>query len=306
MVYLSRTPRTSPARVRHAGLAEGLRASFGLWWTALPMMAIWAGIAFGVSKLWLYAWNDPQFLIGGGTQALEGAANEYRESHAELIRLGALTEGRHLLDPNLPGDIRRIYAESPWIREVDSIRRILPNRLEMHYRLRVPVAQVYDQGRYHPIDMDAHSLPVEALHGPMVGLPVIEAYGDTRFGPVPADGEAWTSRGVRDALGLVTTLWASPLAELSSPVAVVVGAGAYRDAQGVTHERRPQLDLRTMRGRTIRWGTFNAGELPDEMTSAEKLRILSDLLERDPAAPNGLGVHGRLIDVSTPVVTVTP
>lgn len=297
MAYLSRKKAPYPSRA--PGLAGGVRALGGLAWAALPMLLIASAAGLGAGRLWQLALNDPAFAVGGQTQDFGGAAGECPEARLELSRLGGVVEGRSLFDPGLDGDLRRAYEQSSWIREVQSIRRVFPNRLEIVYRLRVPVAQAHSDRLYWLLDVEGHLLPAEGSRWPAAGLPVIDEGTRGALGTRPAAGKLWSARGVQDALGLMLTLWGSELAEVASPARVTVFSGSFEDGAGQPRERRPRLQVSTTSGRSIRWGTFNAGDLPDEQTSAQKLWRLKAMLEREPTVPDGVSTRVPIIDIST-------
>lgn len=244
--------------------------------------------AFGIWRLWQTAINDPRFRTDGEMLVLAGAIRECPESVAELEAIGRKFNGRSLFDPLLLTDIRQAYADSQWVKGVSRMRRRFPNRVEMEFLLRMPEAQVRYDNRYWMVDGDACLLPVAGSPERFPSLPVIAGVTANVVRKPPQPGGKWNDEGVLGALGIMRAFWGSPLAEVVSIDRVVVTTGSFRDADGVDKESRRRFEVVDASGAVVRWGTFNAGELAGELTSAEKLWSLQDLLARDEALRPGV------------------
>jgi hypothetical protein len=109
------------------------------------------------------------------------------------------------------------------------------------------------------------------------------------------DARALWPTGVPDALGALWAVWASPLSDALTVERVTVAAGTFRDSLNRESARRPRLTLTTAEGVTVQWGTYNAGDLPNEMTTPEKLWLLQELLRQRTIHP------GLVLDVQTRV-----
>ncbi len=246
-----------------------------------------AACAAGVWFLWQKALGDPRFRMEGETLALAGAVRECPESVAELERLGKSFAGRSLLEPGLIGDMEKTYGECVWIKKITKLRRRFPNRMDVEFLLRMPAAQVWHDNRYWLIDLDATVLPVAGTPDLFPNLPEIVGVTPNVIARRPNAGGAWTDEGVLGALGIIRAFWGSPLAEALPVVRVVVNNGAMRDNPPVQDIRR-RFEVVTDQGAVVRWGTFNPGELPGELTSSQKLWYLQELLKGEESLAPGV------------------
>ena len=262
---------------------------------ALPLLVILAGVYVGGVAMWRAAMQDPTFTVGGDTLSLSGAFCP--EAEAELRRLGRMVKGRSLLDPDLLEDLRCDYESSPWVKRVCLMRRVFPNQLAIEFVLRSPVAQIRQSRYYWMVDSDCVLLKVSGKRHPVPDLPVVIGIPDQAIAERPtAPGEAWRDAGVRDALNVMKLLRASPLSEDLHVRKIMVHGGSFLDGLRRQMRKRPRLDLEMQEGLTVRWGTYNAGEYPEEMLSAEKLSMLRNLVARDFSR-----VPGVMLDVATRV-----
>ncbi len=277
--------RTSRWRLVRPALAFFLRFSL--------FLLVAGGGLFGIYSLWDRALADPRFLLAGETLALAGAVRECPESVAELEAVGRRFGGRSLLDPLLISDMEQAYGESVWVKQVTRMRRRFPNRMEVEFLLRLPAAQVWQDGRFWLVDSDAALLPVEGSRRAFPSLPEIVGVTANIVGGRPKPGEAWRDEGVTGGLGILRAFWGSPLADAVPVSRVVVNAGVYRASDGRDREIRRRFEVVTTGGAVVRWGTFNAGDLPGELTSAEKLWSLQELLRTREALKPGVSFDVR-------------
>ncbi len=267
-----------------------------LWVAAAPtflrlfmLLVVIGAFVGGIACLWLKAANDPRFLMDGDTLAMAGAVRECPESVLELEAIGKKFNKRSLLDPLLLADIETAYGQSVWIKRINRMRRHFPNRIELEFLIRMPVAQVRQNGRYWLIDADAVLLPVSGSEQPFPALPEIAEATAGVIGQRPRKaGEAWSDNGVMGALGVMRAFWASPMAQVLPIERVVVVGGAFRDQENHTQEVARRYEVVSTSGAVVRWGTYNPGEIPGELTSAEKLWQLQELVRREDANRPGI------------------
>ncbi|MDR1612744.1 MAG: hypothetical protein LBT97_08160 [Planctomycetota bacterium] len=271
------------------------KARRGYLYAAVPgalsfimMFLVLAAAGFGVFMLWKRALGDPHFHMRGDTLALAGGVRECPESIGELQSIGKSFDGRSLLDPKLLADIEKRYGESYWIKKITVMRRHFPNRIEIGFLIRIPVAQIWSGDRYWMVDNECRLLPVAGSRDPFPGLPEIIGATAGVISKPPEVGDAWGDEGVSGALGLMRSLWASPLSEQLPIDRVVVIGGTFRDKDGKSVERRRRFELVVAGGAVVRWGAFNAGDLDGEPTSSEKLWQLHQLLLREEALRPGI------------------
>ncbi len=265
-----------------AGLARRVVA-------VLPLLLILGGVAAGSLVLWRDALKDKRYLLGGDTLTLSGVRNAPAEALTEIERLGRFCAGRSLLDPFLLTRLRREYSASPWIRRVCSLRRVPPNRVAVEFVPRLPSAQARHEGYYWLVDSEGILLPVPGNRKPFPGLPEVAG----ALGRRPRDGQRWRDEGMADALGVLSVIANSPLTDSFVVTRINVARGALASGN---RPGRPRLNLETAEGVTIRWGTYNRGDLSDEILNSEKIAMLRQLIAREYAA-----VPGVILDVATRV-----
>lgn len=269
-----------------------LKAVSGVVIAAMPLLLILGGAATGLALLWQQAMDNPRYRIAGDTVSLAGAASRWPEAKREVIMLAKKLEGRCILSPTLIADIRADYERSPWVRRVCGLRRLFPNRLSIEFVLRAPVVQVRQNGYYWLVDRDCRLLPVDKNRTPKKNLPEVLAATPRAIARRPHNGERWQDQGIRDAIGVVETIQGSPVSEDLNIKKVLVHGGGLIDTLRRLR-KRPRLDLETHEGVLIRWGTFNGGDLPDELLSGEKIWMLRDLIRREFSMYPGIKLDVR-------------
>lgn len=252
------------------------------------LVLVIAPVLFGVYALWQKALADSRFQMSGETLALAGAVRECPESIADLAALGRRFDKRNLLDPGLLADIEAAYGGSVWIKRITRLKRFFPNRVEVEFLIRRPAAQVRHDRHYWLVDSEGVLLPAGGSLSPFPALPEIAGATADVIGGPPGAGRVWTDPAVTGALGVMRRFWASPLGEAFPIDRVVVTGGAFRNADGRAQNRERRFELVSPSGAVVRWGTFNAGDLPGEMTSGEKMWQLQELLRREEALRPGV------------------
>jgi len=254
----------------------------------LPLILLWAMVAYGVHYCWKNALHDEAYRVSGDTLSLNSDARFCRDAVMETERLARIANGRSLLEPGVLDDVRALYEQSPWIREVCSVKRVFPNKIAVRFVLRSAVAQVRsDNSRYYwLIDEDGRLLPVPGSLSPKKELPQI--YGD--ISRQPRDGELWQDTGVSHALGVMAILRNSPLSDDLMVRKIHVRRSLLDSLRA---NDRPRLEVETDGQIMIRWGTFNQQNLPDEILSREKIAMLRALLSGSVPKMPGLCLDVR-------------
>lgn len=273
---------------RHKSSTRRVGPAMATLFHFLMLLLVIGAVAAGGALLWRKALSDPRFLLDGATLGMGGAVRQCPESVDELSFIGQRFDGRSLLDPWLVSDLAEAYSESVWVKRVTRMRRSFPNRMDVELLLRMPVAQVKQGGRYWLIDMDGMALPVEGGVKPFIKLPEIVGVTSQTLSNRPDAGHYWADEGVTGGLGILKVFWSSPLSGVLPVSRVVVNTGIFQAGAGVGREIRRRFEVVTESGAVVRWGTYN--ELPegDELTSAEKMWNLQELLAREEALNSGV------------------
>ena len=250
----------------------------------LILLALIGGVGAGSVLLWRQALSDSRFLMDGETLAMAGAVRECPESVTQLEDVGRRFHGRSLLDPLLLADLESAYGESIWIKRITRMRRHFPNRIELEFLIRMPAAQVRQNGLYWLVDSDATLLPVNGSETPFLALPEIAEAVSGVIARRPVNpGERWEDSGVTGALGIMRAFWSSPLAQVLPIGRVVVVGGVYMDKEKQEQEILRRFEVVSTNGAVVRWGTFNERNMPGELPNGEKLWNLQELLRREEA-----------------------
>jgi hypothetical protein len=288
---LSKTVRDAVRRNTSPG--RHLAPAFAAFTHVFLFLLVCGGCAAGVALLWRAALDDPRFRLDGETLGLGGSVRRCPESVGELRAISLRFGGRSLLDPRLASDLENAYSGSVWVRHVSRMRRSFPNRMDVELQLRLPVAQVRNNHRYWMIDLEGVLLPVEGNAEPFDGLPEVAGVTANTLGGRPAPGCVWRDDGVAGALGVMRAFWGSPLSEVLPVARVVVNTGVFQGG-GDAREIRRRFEVVTESGVVVRWGTYNdSPQTGDELTSAEKMWNLQELLSREEALRPGVCLDVR-------------
>ncbi|MBN2713099.1 MAG: hypothetical protein JXR97_11815 [Planctomycetes bacterium] len=261
---------------------------------SLPLCLIFILAGIGSYELWRYALKNPRFIIAGETLSLSNSKEFCPEAVREVERLGKQASGRSLLDPFLLSDLRGVYGNSSWVKRVCTMKRVFPNTLAVEFIIRKPAAYVKQGSYYWTVDEDGVFLNVPGKARPDASLPVIIGTTSDAIGKRPSmPGSVWQDSGVQDALGIYRTIQVSPLSEDVEVKKLLVHGGSFLNRLSRRVKKRPRVDIETEAGVTIRWGTYNSGEYPDEMLSSEKLAMLRNLVARDFASIPGVSLDVR-------------
>ena len=214
-------------------------------------------------------------------------------------RVARLPRGRPVFDRDLA---RLVYQElrgCPWIAEVASVRRSLPNSLQVKMALRKPAGVVWWEGRGYMVDQEGYWLPPDLFRAPpdwtKVNMPLI-VDGLLRSGP--PRGRPWD--GPRLAVGARLCEFFHQRGLLSKLDLATV------DVTGVGRGRDPEIVLTTVGGAQVKWGKSTVYALvrglpapalgvPDD----EKLAMLSSKLREYPGLKGirylDLRFHGQIV-----------
>lgn len=236
-----------------------------------PLFLIIAGVFFGVVTLWQKGMSSERFVIK--PQVAIGEVTGYQsDAVCEFEKLGMLMTGKNLLDPMLLSEIKEEYEKSPWVISVCKMRRVFPDRVDVEFVPRMPVAQVKHRGYYWLVGSDAVLLPVDGRSYPQQQIPIIVGDIDTR----PNNGSVW-SGGVMGALDVLESIERSSIATDIAISKIQIKAPSFLDRLSRQGKSRPRLEIKTHCGLSIDWGVCGM-KLPGELSNAEKIASLKKLL----------------------------
>ena len=277
----------------HPGLrlARAFALRWGCWAlvTALAMCAL----ALGAERAWTALAASPEFIVSADNIALpcnhpilngDAMARELRRE------VGQVMEGKSIFDPDLCGQVDRELRASPWVLDVRSVRRLLPNRLRIDMVFRAPVALVSYGRRTYMLDCDGRCMP----DGVSDGLyrrperwqrPDAPVLVNRRLNSRPERGLPWGGPALVAGARFYEYLSRAHLfAQLPIKTIDVTGVG-HRDDPDV----EPEIVLKTAAGVQIKWGRSDVyrqvaglAQLAPLYRDDRKLAMLRDKLAEYP------------------------
>ena len=184
-----------------------------------------------------------------------------------------------LFDNTLIPKLREHYAANPWVKEIKTIERRLPNDVKINLELRRPyvaIVKTYKgKDTYYLVDKNSVRLPGEYKTAPAMplSLPIVTGI---RNNP-PVAGEMWKDKGLHSALDIVANLEANKLLE---PLQL-----NYIDVANIEGKRNPretEIVMWTKSKVRIEWGRNPATEKFGELAMADKIKNIKLVLEVCP------------------------
>jgi len=253
---------------------------------ALVLALLVAGLYAGAREGWRRIARRPEFALSSATLRFGECPPWVRpKPMAEELRrsVAVALQGAHIFDRELCERVRVALARRPWVREVRSVRRVLPNHLWVDVTFREPAGLLQRGREVGLVDCDGVPLPERLYRRPAswqhVMMPVIVyrrpggTAGDEgpRHKRAAAVGARLTQFLLREGL----------LGELQIRTIDVSNVGS----PGL----EPQVTLQTNGGVLIKWGCTDAFEEleglsrpPEEPRDEEKLLMLRATLARHP------------------------
>ena len=262
-----------------------------------------AWIAAGTA--WSAVERRPEFqvdLLALSLNACPDWVNADRMGSELRKQLSSAPQGKSIFDRDIAAAVARQLDNSPWVLEVKSVQRMLPNNLLVTAVFRKPAALVLMAGRHYMVDRAGHWLPDDLFNRPEEWdtdrLPHVV---DRGLRQPPAIGERWD--GPRLAVGARLTEFfrrKGLLDRLHLSSIDVTGVGRTTP--------RPDIVLTTGSGALVKWGKSSVYgrvpglEAPPFLTpDAEKLEMLTSKLSDYPELSGiqyvDLRFHGQIVFV---------
>ena len=176
--------------------------------------AAWAGVR-GLGS-WLLLENERYAL----REVLVESSGRFQSAH--VMAYGDLAEGMNLFAIDL-GSLRKTLEEVPLIREVE-IQRLLPDRLHVRIRERLPVARISTGSGSFTLTVDSDGF-ILGRAAPQSALPMIVGYQDRGLTP----GSQLLDAVARDALQLAELCASTRLSQVIRISQIHVGNPDYLD-----------------------------------------------------------------------------
>lgn len=231
--------------------------------TIIVFSIMWSG-----KFTWKYLTNQNMFLVSPATFSFETPDWATDEFINEINNIHGLKKHYNIFEKDLAKKIMDTYEKSPLIAKVCYIERELPNRLNMRFELRRPVAIVKRKRKKYLVDNDCVRLPEKYYKYPEEGNDPIYIVC-RRSVKVPAYGERWNDRSIEDGISLLNYLKHNKIDKLLKIASIDVSKIGGRRNDG-----KIDVELWTKDGAKIKWGCSASSGQINELSDYEKLQNL--------------------------------
>ncbi len=241
----------------------------------IAFLVIWLG-----KFSWRHLTNQNMFLISPSTFSFETPDWATDEFINEINNIQGLQKKYNIFEKNLTRRIENAYESSPLISKVCYIERELPNRLNMKFELRKPVAIVKKRRNKYLVDKDSVRLPDKFYKYPEEGDDPIYIIGRNSV-KVPGYGERWNDKSIVDGVNLLNYLNRNKVDKLLKITSIDVSkiGGKYK-------EGKTDVALWTKDGAKIKWGCPTSSDHVNELSNYEKLQNLLSVAMEEGADLN--------------------
>ena len=192
-------------------------------------------IAFSVVWIGKFTWrhltNQNMFLISPATFSFETPDWATDEFINEINNIQGLKKKYNIFEKDLTKRIVDAYENSPLISKVCYIEREMPNRLNMKFELRIPVAIVKKKRNRYLVDKDCVRLPDKFYKYPAEGDNPIYIIGRNSL-KVPEYGEKWNDKSIIGGMNLLNYLKHNKVDKLLKITSIDVSKTGGRHKEG--------------------------------------------------------------------------
>lgn len=273
------------------GNSEGVEALKSLAIVVAVALAVAGGGLWGLNALWRYAIDLAEFqlvpakqvVIGPDGQAYTGKAwVDFPALQSHWLVSGretgnVLARNASLFERRLTALVRGELMASPWVREVEYVRREFPNRLTIRLSLRQPAVKVAYGERTDLLDEDRVVLDPRFFSP----TPEVNDRPVIRFESDPGlfeRGKALEDNGVKGAMFLLDVLEGMEVDERSLLEAVPLAEIVVRETPPEAAGRNRSLTLIPRAGGKVVWGRPPVQGLPRSPAEAPYDVKLSNLV----------------------------
>ncbi len=188
-------------------------------------------------------------------------------------------DGGSIMDPGLVERVGRAFEACPWVRKVESVERVFPDKLMVKFSYRRPHVAVRRPDGFVLVDDQGVRLPGVYVDPPQVGAPVIVS-GLASHPPRP--GTVWDNPALRAGLSMAGRIRGDELLQ-----SLAVGEIDVSNFGGRLDPRRSEIALVTSKGCSLLWGRMASDARYGDLTWEEKIENLREVLAVYPNL-NGL------------------
>ncbi|GAX62097.1 cell division septal protein [Candidatus Scalindua japonica] len=240
-----------------------------------------------LSVIWLgkFVWKrmtyQDIFLVSPSTFSFETPDWVTEEFVYEISHVRGLKSKYNIFKKGLTKEIAKVYESSPLISRVNYVERELPDRLNVKFELRRPVAIVKRKRKKYLLDKDCVRLPEKYYKYPEDGNDPVYIICRKSV-KVPDYGEKWKDRSIEDGIDLLNYLKQNKIDKLLKIAAIDVSKVGGRRKDG-----KISVELWTKDGAKIKWGFSASSGQVNELSNYEKLQnLLSVAMEEGAGLEN--------------------
>ncbi|MCF6157585.1 MAG: hypothetical protein E3K32_03210 [wastewater metagenome] len=225
-------------------------------------------IAWGLKRVWCSLTNLNIFWVSPATFSFQTPLWATDRISYDIKHIKSLNEHYNIYENGLSQKIAEIYGGLVFVKRVDSIKRIFPNRLNIKLILRKPVAIVRSGKDTYLIDDEYVLLPKQYYTLPNSGYenPCIQS---NRLSGLPPYGSVWNDEGIKVGVELIKFLRLNNIHNLFKILVVDVSNVCKKQYRG-----KSDIILWTENNVQILWGCSPLCKTPDELSDEEKLQNL--------------------------------
>ena len=195
----------------------------------------------------------------------------------ELVRIDGA--GRSLFDPSLVEQVGKKFENCPWVRKVNAVERVFPDKLLIKFEYRRAHVAVKRENGFVLVDRDGVRLPGVYAAPPACDRSV-QVAGVTSLPPEP--GKPWQDDALRAAVAMADYIPESTLlSRLGIREVDVTNFAGRQDA------RVSEMSLVASNGCRLAWGRTSQTSKFGDLSTEEKLENLREVLAVYPDL-NGL------------------
>lgn len=224
---------------------------------------------------WRYLTNQYMFTVSPITFSFETPTWVTDRYIQEIANLPGLKKKYNMFEKDLTKNIAKIYENSPLISKIYYIERELPNRVNLKFELRRPIAIVKRKRKEYLIDKDCVRLPGEFYKYPEKGENPVYIVSKRSL-KAPGYGKKWNNRGIEEGINLLNYLKYNKIDKLLKITTIDVSNIGRRVKDG-----KSDIILLTKNGAKIKWGCPVSCEKPNELSNYEKLQNLLSVAKEE-------------------------
>lgn len=175
---------------------------------------------------------------------------------------------KSLFDKNLSEDITNTYKQTPIIKSVVSVKREFPNKINVLFKLRKPIAAVISRGDVFLVDDSGVRLPGKYYNWPINNEHSVYIMSD-KLKEIPSIGKRWSDKRILAGVDLVKFLKRNKADKILNIEKIDVSNVGMRFLT-----RKSDIVLWTKNGTEIKWGCPPLCGEVDELSDVEKLKNL--------------------------------